>query len=169
MFSNTFQQTALAALFFALPLALAQGPAPPAAGPPDAGKPEEGKQDPTKPPPGAPSGAVAQQGDETQKDWAQWYSNDYDCGQYSLLVIVFWLWLMFSDQLFTGLQWCSDGEKVRACSDLLEAISDRSVKHSRTPGGLVFWRHAMPSTWLKTSFKENTSKRYVKPTHCLAF
>lgn len=35
---------------------------------------------PTGPPPGAPEGASDKQGDEGMDKYAEWYSNDYDCG-----------------------------------------------------------------------------------------
>jgi hypothetical protein len=80
MLSTRFQQTVFAALLLTLPFTIAQDPAATheAQGPNG----EMGPIDPSAPPPGAPDGASANQGDETQQNYPEWYSNDYDCGGY---------------------------------------------------------------------------------------
>ena len=60
----TLNRYTLATLLAALPLVTAQ----------DA-------PGPTGPPPGAPEGASDKQGDEGMDKYAEWYSNDYDCGK----------------------------------------------------------------------------------------
>lgn len=80
---------ALAALLLAAPLVAAQGP--PGAeggaqGPSGDQGQEQGKLDHNEPPPPpAPENASANQGDETQANYPQWYSNDYDCGTLQLI------------------------------------------------------------------------------------
>jgi hypothetical protein len=69
----TLNRYALSALLVALPLVAAQHKAG------DQGPPG-GQGDSSQPPAGAPDNASGQQGDDSMAQYAEWYSNDYNCG-----------------------------------------------------------------------------------------